>query len=126
MNCFGFSQRVLSMAVALLAILLTGCGGSSNDLGNSKLPQIATVTPSLAPTSGPTTVTVTGKNFSNSTSLVQVVFGQDAATSVTVVSDTQITAVAPAKATGDVRVTTSNGTSPQTTADIFYGYSPPV
>lgn len=116
----------IKVTALLFTLCVTGCGGSSNNSGNPKLPQVTTVIPNIASTPNPTTVTITGKNFGNSTTPVQVMFGKAAAISVTVVSDTKITAVAPAN-TGqvDVRVTTSDGTSPQTSDDIF-GYPPPV
>jgi hypothetical protein len=77
---------------------------------------------SLSPTSGPagTTVTISGDNL-NSTP-VSVDFGSVAATNVTVVSASEITAVAPsATATGtvDVRVHTSLGISPYVIGDQF-------
>lgn len=115
-------------AIALLfALSVTGCGGSSsNGSSSSILPQVVAVTPNTAPSLSATTVTITGKNFS-STTPVQVVFGKDVATSVAVVSDTQIVAVAPAKtAGGDVRVTTATGTSPQTINDVFANYPVPI
>lgn len=124
MNHFSFLHYWVIAFVMIF--LVAGCGGSSNS-GNSNLPQITAVTPNTAPTPNATTVTITGKNFSNSTTPVQVVFGKDAAASVTIVSDTQIVAVAPAKtAGGDVHITTSAGTSPQTINDVFASYPVPI
>jgi hypothetical protein len=59
---------------------------------------------------GGTTVTITGMNFTGATA---VLFGGTAATSFSVSSDTQITATAPAGASGpvDITVTTPSGTS---------------
>ncbi len=63
-------------------------------------------------------VTVTGSGFSSGLSQVQ--FGNVAATSFKVLSDTSLIAVAPTNAgTVDVTVVNSNGTSPVTTADHF-------
>lgn len=69
-------------------------------------------------TAGGTTVVLTGTNF-NGTSAVK--FGTTAATSFTVNSNTQITAVSPAHAAGtiDVTVTTPVGTSATGAADHF-------
>ncbi|MFF6783707.1 IPT/TIG domain-containing protein, partial [Streptomyces sp. NPDC012510] len=66
--------------------------------------------PNQGPVSGGTTVTLTGSNLSGATA---VRFDQVAATSFTVNSATQITAVAPAHAAGAaaVTVTTPGGTS---------------
>ena len=113
------------VTTSVMMFSVAGCGGSSNSSSSSNLPQITQIVPSIAPSPDPTSVTITGKNFS-STTPVQVTFGQDTATSVTVISDTQIKAVAPAKAGGDVHVTTSNGTSPQSENDILTPYSPPI
>ncbi len=62
-------------------------------------------------------VTVTGTNFTGATA---VLFGTTPATSFTVNSATNITAVSPAgTGTVDVKVTTSNGTSATAAADQF-------
>lgn len=122
-----FSLLCCWVTTSVMMFSVAGCGGSSsNASGNPKLPQVTSVDPNITSTPNPTTITITGKNFSNSTTPVQVMLGNNLATSITVVSDTKVTAVAPAN-TGqvDVRVTTSNGTSPQTSDDIF-GYPPPV
>ena len=127
----GMQMKHLSLlccwvTASIMMFLIAGCGGSSSS-SSSNLPQITAVTPNTAPTPDATTVAITGKNFSNSTTPVQVMFGKDAATSVTVVSDTQIVAVAPAKTEGgDVHITTSNGTSSQTINDVFASYPVPI
>ncbi len=122
-----FSLLCCLVITFVMMFSVAGCGGSSNSSSGSKLPQITAVTPNTAPTPDATTVTITGKNFSNSTTPVQVVFGKDAATSITVVSDTRIVAIAPANTEGgDVHVTTSAGTSPQTINDVFASYPVPI
>jgi hypothetical protein len=62
---------------------------------------------------GSTNVTVSGLDFSGGAGMTKVFFGSRPATSVTVVSDTQITAVAPAGVSGTVVVTVQSpyGTS---------------
>ena len=81
--------------------------------------------PGLGQTSGPATggtvVTINGHGFSGSAGLQKVFFGTVAAGNVTVVSDTQITATAPAEAAGtvDVTVRTPYGTSLAVAADRF-------
>jgi hypothetical protein len=70
---------------------------------------------SFSPTSGPvgTVVTVTGSGFTGATS---VSFGAFAATSFTVDSDTQITAVVPSGfAHAPIKVTTPSGTGKSAT-----------
>ena len=81
------------------------------------------VSPITGPTTGGTAVTITGTNF---VSGATVSFGASAATGVTVVSATQITATSPAHAVGvvDVTVTTAGGTSAISSADQFT-YTPP-
>ena len=89
-------------------------------------PQVTAVSPASGPTTGGTGVTITGSGFTGATG---VVFGTVAATSFTVVSDTEITAASPAQTAGghDVRVTTPTGTSAQTGADAFtYAVPPPA
>ena len=100
--------------------------------------QVVDLTPvvtGLSATTGTagTTVTITGQNFSGAAGHLSVLFGSTAASSVTVVSDTQITAVVP-NGTGTVNVTVLSGVnetdtvsdspSANATAPIFgYGIS---
>lgn len=72
---------------------------------SSPPPTITQVTPVSGPAAGGTTVTITGNNFQTGAS---VLFGTVAATSVNVVSATQIQAVTPARAAGLVDVTVRN------------------
>jgi len=71
-------------------------------------PSVTAVTPSSGPTGGGTTVTITGSGFSGAT---KVAFGAVRATSFTVVSNTEITAVTPVQPAGvrPVLVTTTLG-----------------
>ena len=63
---------------------------------------ITSFTPSAGPASGGASVVITGEGFTGASA---VTFGPDAATSFTVDSDTQITAVAPARDAGSVAIT---------------------
>src|SRR5262249_8555081 len=75
------------------------------------------VNPTPGPTAGGTLVTLTGMHFVGATA---VFFGSQPATAVTVISDTQLTALTPAAAgTVDVTVTTPAGTSATTALDQF-------
>ena len=93
--------------------------------GNSHLvqlypfPDITGIGPSTGTHNGGTTVTITGDFFTGATA---VKFGGLNATSFTVVSDTSITAKAPAAAIGttvDITVTTPGGTSSHVNADRY-------
>ncbi|MFF4758258.1 IPT/TIG domain-containing protein [Streptomyces sp. NPDC001292] len=80
-------------------------------------PTVSSISPNQGPSAGGTTVTVTGTGFTSATA---VQFGGRAATSFTVLSSTQLTAVPPSgTGTVNVTVTTSQGTSTQT---VTYTY----
>jgi len=81
-------------------------------------PTVSSVIPSSGPTSGGTSIIISGSNFSGTTA---VNFGATPATGVTVDSPTQITATAPAGAAGtvDITVTTAGGTSVTNAADQY-------
>jgi hypothetical protein len=81
-------------------------------------PTVSGVTPIYGPSTGGTSVVISGTNFA---SVSSVQFGSVAATSFTVNSTTQITATAPAGTTTvDVTVVTSKGTSARNTATDQY------
>lgn len=114
-------------AAGTVDIVVTGPDGSSttqgpeNDFLYGSGPSITSISPASGPIAGGTTVTITGTGFTGATA---VKFGSTAATSFSIVSDTQITAVSPAGANGvvQVSVTTPIGTTPDTAADNFtYG-----
>ncbi|WP_346534398.1 IPT/TIG domain-containing protein [Micromonospora sp. DPT] len=89
------------------------------------VPTVSAVTPTSGPTAGGTVVTVRGTGLTGAT---EVRFGAAAATGVSVVDDTTLTAVAPAgSGTVDVRVTTPGGTSPTSIAARYtYRLAPTV
>jgi hypothetical protein len=89
------------------------------------VPTVTSVAPNTGPTAGGTSVTITGTGLTGATA---VKFGSGSATGVTVVSDTQITATAPAGAVGtvDVTVITAGGTSATGGADSFGYVAAPV
>jgi hypothetical protein len=84
---------------------------------------VSGISPSAGSTSGSTTVTITGTNFTGATG---VNFGPNAASSFTVNSDSQITAVSPPGSPGtvDVTVTGPGGTSATSPADQFTYITP--
>ncbi|MEU0674680.1 IPT/TIG domain-containing protein [Streptomyces sp. NPDC006172] len=114
-------------AAGAAAVTVTTPGGTSNALTFTYLagPSVTGLSPSQGPASGGTTVTLTGTNFTGAT---EVRFDDVAATSFTVNSATQITAVTPAHAAGAaaVTVTTPGGTSnpDNPSAYFFFAASP--
>ena len=80
-------------------------------------PAVTSMSPTAGPAAGGTFVTITGTGFIGETG---VDFGTTAATDVTVVTDTTLTAVSPAGSdVEDVTVLSSRGTSATSTADQF-------
>ena len=87
-------------------------------------PTITTISPSVGPEAGGTSVVITGTDFTGAT---QVRFGATNASSFTINNDGQITATAPAgTGTQNVTVTTGLGTSANTAADDFTYYPLPT
>ncbi len=88
-------------------------------------PVVSSVAPSSGPTSGGTTVTITGTDLLAASA---VTFGATPASSFAVVSATSITATAPAGAAGtvDVRVTTLGGTSATGAGDRYTYVAAPI
>ncbi len=104
-------------------ITVTSPGGTSPTSAADKYsyfpaPTVTSINPIAGPTAGATLVTITGTNLTGATA---VSFGSNAATNVTVVSASQITATTPAGSAGtvDVTVTTPGGTSATGTADHY-------
>ena len=88
------------------------------------VPTVTSVSPSSGTTAGGTAVTVTGTNFVTGAT---VTFGSAAATGVTVVNATTITATAPAGAAGAVTVTVNNpGGQSGSLASAFTYVAPPT
>lgn len=89
-------------------------------------PTVASVVPIRGPTGGGQTVTIAGANFEAGATAVS--FGGAAATGVTVLSPTQLTAVTPPHAAGvvDVVVQTFGSSSSQATLPGSYRYVDPA
>ncbi len=79
-------------------------------LGNA--PTVASITPARGPTTGGTVSLVIGTNFAQG---IRVLFGSTPATGVTVMSNTRLSAIAPAGAAGviDLTVINADGQSAQ-------------
>ncbi|WP_067470018.1 phage tail tube protein [Actinomadura macra] len=90
----------------------------TNPLNETPLPVVTGVSPAGGGTAGGTLVVITGSAFTGASA---VAFGATAATSYQVVSATKIAAIAPARTAGSVqvKVTTPNGISADTSADDF-------
>ncbi|CAG0962761.1 hypothetical protein PLCT2_00852 [Planctomycetaceae bacterium] len=93
-------------AAGAVSVVVTTPGGSNAPTAlftytASAAPTVTGVTPATGPTTGGTSVTITGTDFSGATS---VTFGGTPATLVTVTNSTSITAVTPAHAAGPVSV----------------------
>jgi Bacterial Ig-like domain (group 3)/IPT/TIG domain/Fibronectin type III domain/FG-GAP repeat len=102
-------------------LALVGGPGDNGGVGAAwsflRLPAVSSVTPSVGPPGGGTSVTIAGSDLS---AVTGVTFGS-ASASFTVDSATSITARSPAGSFGpvDVTVTDPRGTSPNTSADMF-------
>ncbi|NYG98611.1 hypothetical protein BJ979_001237 [Schumannella luteola] len=115
-------------AAGAVNVTVTTPGGTSAPLTGgftflqpAPQPTIGGIAPLSGPTGGGTSVTITGTGFTGTTGADAVTFGGTPATSYTVDSDTQITAVTPAHAAGavDVAVTAPGGTVTQTNGYSF-------
>lgn len=116
-----FRGRLRLAGAIALAVLASACGDDGPGPGPNTQPVVSAVSPKSGTSFGGTTITVTGQNFASGAT-VQV--GTSAATDVTVVSDTTITAKTPAQAAGvkDVRVTV--GTRSATLVGAFTFVAP--
>lgn len=85
------------------------------DDGGSEIPAVLSITPNQGPEAGGTTVTIGGRNLDQTDS---VTFDGIAATSFTIVSDTEVTAVTP-PGVGTVDVALSSGEVVSTLVDGF-------
>ena len=115
--------RVVTYAAGLAALLLAGVFQASAWAGQT--PSVQSVTPNSGPTTGGTNVTIGGNSFETGAT---VTFGGTAATNVTVVNATQITATTPAHAAGAVDVIVTNpggGGKPGTLSGGFTYQVPP-
>lgn len=88
-------------------------------------PAVTSVSPTGGPPAGGTTVTITGTNMGSATA---VKFGATNAASIVSNTATQIVAVSPAGASGqvDVKVTNAGGTSATVAGDKFTYTTPPT
>ena len=92
--------------------------GASFGPPSPPVPAVTSITPRSGAGAGGTAVTVTGTGFTGATG---VSFGTTAATSFTVLSNTELSAVAPTGvSTVSVTVATATGVSPGTTSNQYF------
>ena len=114
-------------------VTVTTAGGTSAANSGDKftytpppVPTVTNVSPGSGPSTGGTSVTITGTGFTGATA---VNFGSGNSATFSVTNDTTIAATAPPNATlgaVDVTVTTPGGTSATSSADQYtYGAPPP-
>lgn len=99
-------------------VTIPGGRSVAADLFEYLAPRVTSVSTRQGPTSGGTVVTITGTNFVRGAT---VRFGTKAASRVTVVNSTRITATSPAQTSGSVNVTVTipGGRSIVSSADLF-------
>ncbi|GLW11448.1 hypothetical protein Misp01_65760 [Microtetraspora sp. NBRC 13810] len=105
----GRARRLGRLATLAAAALLAMAGGVAlSPAAHAQDCEVGGVTPNTGPTGGGTAVTITGDGFLDTAchpyGVSEVEFGDNLATSVTVVNDTTITATTP-PGTGTVNVT---------------------
>jgi IPT/TIG domain len=82
-------------------------------------PSLTSISPNTGPVTGGTTVTILGSGFQSGS---RVTFGGIAATSVTLVSSTQVQAVSPVSSAGTVAIAVANPDSQSGTLDSAFTY----
>jgi hypothetical protein len=90
---------LISILSLLLAWMMGGCAGCK------KVPVLSSINPTEGPETGGTTITLTGEDFKEGAT---VTVGGNAATGVTVLSKTEMTAVTPPGSVGTASVVVTN------------------
>lgn len=118
-----------TLIAAALPILFTACGGGSTApaSGNQQkaTPVITSVVPDTAPPTGGKVVMITGSNLTadGQSTPPSVTFGGVAATKVSIVSPTQVSATTPPHDAGDVTVQVTNPNGESATAAEPFTYT---
>src|SRR5437763_10902843 len=109
-----FRRKFIRMGSALLMILALTLPVAAIDVPSaSAVTAVSTITPTSGGTGGGTATTITGADFqgtctpAGASAITTVLFGATAATAVTVVNNTTLTATAPAHVAGPVTVSVS-------------------
>ncbi|MFF3123180.1 IPT/TIG domain-containing protein [Streptomyces sp. NPDC057908] len=111
--------------VGTVNVTITTPGGTSAGVPYTYVaaPVLSSVTPAQGPLVGGNSITLSGTGFTGTTS---VRFGANAASSFTVVSATQLTAVVPIGGPGPVAVTVTTPAGTSTQAVSYYYLAAPV
>jgi len=125
---------VIALCGLAIAMTFTACGGGfevpANGSHQEAAPTITSVVPDTSPLTGGKTVIINGTNFTNNaqSATISVTFGGVPSPNVTVVSDSQISAVTPPHAAGtvNVMVTTPDGQSASASDAFTYAPAPPT
>ncbi len=122
------TAKTPSHASGTANVVVTNSDGQSGTLNNgysyvNPAPTVTSVSPSSGSSGGATGVTITGTNFLSGAT---VTFGGSAATNVSVVSSTSITAKTPSHATGTVNVVVTNSDGQSGTLNSGYSYVNPA
>jgi hypothetical protein len=106
-------------AVSVAVVTADATGTKANAYTYIPAPVITSITPDGGPVAGGTTVSITGSNFTEVTS---VTFGGTAASGISFISDDHIAVTSPSGAAGtvDVTVTTPYGTGTKTGGFIYF------
>jgi len=118
-----------ALMAAVLPIILTGCGGGIiSPIGGSQQSStlsVVSVIPDTGPTSGGTTVTVNGSNFTSGPQPKQlsVSFGGVQSPHVTVMSSDQLRVVVPPHAAGSVSVHVSDSSGNSASLPSAFKYT---
>src|SRR5437879_3763776 len=115
---WNIGKRVGTKALSLFVLMSAGFNVAVS--AQTPAPTISSISPASGATSGGTSVTITGANFQNGAT---VNLGSAAATNVTVVDSTTITATTPASAGGAVNVTV---TTPDLQTGTLYAVQQPL
>ena len=115
----------LATALFVFAGLFVGGISPSDSAVASTAPTVVSLSPAVGTVAGGTTVTVTGSGFfgsGGSGDVSGVTIGGQAATSVSVVSDTELSVVTPARSKGAQAVVVTTGTGGASSSSIFFNY----
>jgi hypothetical protein len=127
-----FYQHQSALRLILEGLGVSGHPGASANAPNmaeffgstpNSAPAISSVTPSLGPTAGGTSVTISGTGFASGAT---VRFGGTTASSVTVIGSTTITATSPPHASGAVDVQVTNPSSESAVRVSGFTYVAPL
>ncbi len=97
---------------------------ATSQFAYAQAPTVTSVAPNIGPTAGNRKVTITGTNFVNSS--LAATFGGTAATSVTFVSSTKLTAITPKHVVGKVVVGVSDSNGSGSLANAYTYTAGPV